>query len=778
MNPALISRALRLVLRPSAPLRQGTVSLPGLLAPVTIRRDAYDVPYIDAANDDDAWYALGFCQAQDRAFQLELRMRTARGTLSELIGEPTLPIDRISRRIGFVQAAQRQVEVLDPDVRAQVEAFVRGINAGLAAGMKRRPPEFVLLRAKPTAWTAADVAGTGQLMAFLLLGNWDVELARLKILTEDGAEALHDLDPVYPEAHAVSTPLGASAGPALDRLSADLDAFIAFSGQGGGSNGWAISGSRTASGRAILANDPHLDPALPPHWYLAHLRTPKWSAAGASLIGSPCIGIGHNGFAAWGITAGLADQTDLFIETVTPDGRNVRRGAGIESCEVRREVIKVKGRDDVIEDVLVTPRGPVIGPSFEGELGALSLRAAWLDAKPIRGFLRAHRARSLDAFRAEFEKWPLLSANVVYADIEGHIAWQLVGEAPVRRKGWGTMPQHAIDRDTGWETTGVPFADMPNAIDPPQDFVATANNKPQPDAANGPYLGVDWLDGYRQGRIVEALAARQDWDVTATMALHLDTNSLAWLEVRDAIRAIPAETSEARQGVTLLEAWNGDVSANSSAATVYALFVGEMWRRVGKARAPNSWQYALGRGFTEIMPGTLFAGGRWSRILGRLVEQPEGWFERGWPDEMADAMTTVVRDLHQRFGRNPDRWAWGNVRQLTLLHPLGRVPELAAFFNRGPYPWFGDGNTISQAATSPLRPLGNPGAIASLRAVFDVGNWEDCRWIMPGGQSGDPLSPHYDDQIELWRVGGGIPIAWAPESVSQTAVSTLQLRPL
>jgi penicillin amidase len=769
---------MRLALGRRRPLRDGTLSLPGLTAPITLRRDRYDIPYIDAQDDAGAWFGLGYCQAQDRAFQLELRLRTVRGTLSELFGEVTLGVDRLARRIGFIEASQHQFAALDEDVRQQIEAFVCGLNAGLTTGADRRAPEYVMLKTRPTPWTVADVVAQGKLISFLMIGNWDVELARLKILLTDGEQALRDLDPTYSASHPVTAPVGAAAGEALDRLSDDLSRFVAFSGAGGGSNAWAVSGAHTATGRPLLASDPHLDPALPPHWYLAHMRTPEWSTTGASLIGSPAIGIGHNEHCAWGITAGLADTVDLFIEDLAPDGRSVRRGDTWEPVLQRHEVIRVKGRPDFIEDVGVTPRGPIVGPALTGEVGALSLSAVWLQARPARGLLMAHKATSLQQFRDEMAKWPLLSANVVYADTAGHIAWQLMGELPQRTTGNGTMPLHAADVTTGWLADTVPFDQMPHVIDPAQGYVASANAKPSRDDAGGPYLGVDWLDGYRQARIIEALKHGGDWDVHDTMHLQLDGLSHAWREVRRAVLDTTPQDDDAKLALDLLHAWDGVIGANSIAATVYELFVGEMWRRVAKARAPKSWDYVIGRGFTDLLNLTTFAAGRGSRLLSRLVEQPDGWFERGWPAEMSDALSIVVKGLREKHGNRHEAWAWGTVRPLTLINPLGRVPALAPVFNRGPYLWGGDGSTISQAGTTPLSPAGNPTAIASLRCVMDVGEWENSRFVLPGGQSGDPFSPHYDDMVPLWRRGEGVPIAWSPERVRSTAVSTLYLLPL
>jgi penicillin amidase len=757
---------------------QGVLRLPCLRDAVTLHRDDHGIAYIEAGNEHDAWFGLGFAQAQDRAFQLELRLRTQRGTLSKLFGEETLGIDRLSRRIGFAEASQRQLAVLDDEVRCQIEAFVQGINAGLRAGGPRAP-EFLLLRATPTEWRPEDVLALGKLLSFLLLGNWDVELARLKILTLDGPQALRDLDPTpYPEDQVVAAMPGKTAGKALDALGEDLASFMKFAGVGGGSNAWVVAGSRTASGKPILANDPHLEAVMPPHWYLAQIRTPGWAVAGASMVGAPAIGVGHNGYAAWGLTAGLVDTVDLFVEEVGPDGRSVPQGDAFEGCEVRREVIEVRGRPPVTEEVVVTPRGPIIGPALREEAGAVSLRAIWLDALPARGFLRSHLARSFDSFRTEFEHWPLLSQNVVFAAEDGTIAWQLVGQAPVRKRGKGTLPQAGWHPEAGWLDKPVPFEQMPHTNNPGSGYLVTANNKPARESRNGPYLGVDWLDGYRAGRIDECLAARKDWDVASTLALQKDERSLAWLEVRDIIFGLAPEDEEARLALSLLTEWDGQIAADSPAASVFELFFSEMRRRIARSRAPNSVQYALGRGFADVLPVTTFAAGRHSRVLRRLREQPAGWFERSWQDEMLDALASVAKDLRTRFGSEPQKWHWGQIRPLTLEHPMGRVKALAPLFNRGPFAWGGDANTISQTGGAPGRASGDPPVIASLRAVIEVGDWENVRFVLPGGQSGDPFSPHYDDLVSLWKRGDGVTIAWSEESVRRAAVATLKLLPL
>ncbi len=752
----------------------GRLDIAGLDRPVTIRRDGNGIPHVDAATDGDAWFGLGFCQGQDRTFQLESLLRVVRGTLSALIGPEGLPVDRLSRRVGFQRTGAASLPLLDRDIALALERFAAGVNGGATAGRRRRPPELALLRSGRTEWSAADVAGVAVLQSFALASNWDQELARLQVLRHDGPAALEAIDPGAAADLPVTAPPGAPAGAAADRLGDDLAAFRTWTGSGGASNNWAVAPGRTATGRPLLANDPHLAPLLPPHWYLFHLSTPAWSVAGAALAGTPGVAAGHNGFAAWGVTAGLVDNTDLYLEEIGPDGRSVRHGDGFVPCDVLVEEIEVRGRPPVVEEVLVTPRGPIVGPALDGEVGAVSLQGTWLRPARSRGVLALHRVRSFAEFRAAFRHWPSLPLNVAYADESGSVGWQLAGAAPVRRRGHGLLPRAGWEPAAGWEDDLVPFDAMPHAADPAAGWIATANNRPLPEG-EGPFLGGDFLDGYRVARIGEALAARDDWDVAATMALQRDELSLPWREVRrDVLAAV-----DGRPGLTslrtLLSEWDGVLGAASAAGAVFALFMAEMAGRIVAAKAPRSFRWAMGKGFTPLVPHTLFAL-RAARVCRLLRSRPDGWFDRGWDAEIADALAMVEARLRARHGPHPAGWAWGAVRPLTLRHPLGARPPLGRVFDLGPFPWGGDANTVAQTSPDPIDPMrGTTIAIASLRMVVDVGAWEHCRFSLPGGQSGNPASPHYDDLLAFWRAGTGVPIPWDEPEVAAATIHTLEL---
>jgi len=766
----------RMLLGRRLPRTRGKLTVSGLRGPLQIDRDDWGIPHVTATNEPDAWFGLGFCQGQDRTFQLEILLRAIRGTLSQLIGENGIRVDRLVRRIGFHRSAPAQLAVLSPEVRSQLEAYAAGVNAGATIGQRRRPHEFVLLRARPTPWTAVDVVAGLKLQAFVICSNWDVELARLRVLSADGPEALADLDPAYIEWPPSHWSMDPGSGGALEQLTDDLAALNSFVGAGGASNNWVVSGDRTASGRPILANDPHLPPTLPSPWYLAHLRTPEWAAAGATSVGCPCIPAGHNGMASWGITAGFTDTTDLYLEQIGPDGRSVRQEDSFVPCEVHREIIHVRLAASIREEVLVTPRGPIIGPALEETSEAISLQAVWLKPLPIQGLLRIHRARSFAEVQQFCAEWPSLPLSLVYADETGHTGWQLVGQAPRRKKGWGILPSPGWVADANWEEDLIPLAEMPSLENPPEGFIVSANSQPHMNG-DGPFLGVDWLDGYRAEMAKASLSKRTDWDMSATMALQMSQHNRHWSEVREIVLNLATDDPSTGTALHLLKGWNGSMAADSPAATIYALLMAEMTRRIVRSRAPKSFAWALGRGQGLLVPHGFLTVRRLGHLTSLFLRQPDGWFQRSWNAEIADALQCTVKELQATHGPEPTGWAWGRVRQLTLRHMMDRRPPLDRIYDLGPIPCGGDANTLNQAAPLPLDPTGNPAFITSLRMVVEIGDWDNARFVLPGGQSGNPFSSHYADQFPLWQRGDAATIAWTDAAVRRVTRQSLELVP-
>lgn len=769
---------LRLALGRRLPVANGDLRLTGIAAPITIRRNKWGIPAIEAESDADAAFGLGFCHGQDRAAQIEVLLRVGRGRLAEWVGTGGLPADRMSRRLGFRRSAELQLPLLSAELREMTGAYASGIDAGRTDGLTANPHEHAILGGEMLCFDAADVLAVLKLQSFSLASNWDVELARLRLLRSDGPDAVRSLDPAGP----IEVPQGKGDASAIERLAQDLALLQEYVPMGGGSNNWVLSGSRTASGKPILANDPHLAPSVPPPWYVAHIRTPRTVAAGAGMPGTPGIAIGHNGFAAWGVTAGLTDNSDLFIETLGTDGSSVKESDGrFTPCEVLKETIQVKGAADVVEDVLITPRGPIVTPIVPGVSEALSFRAVWLDARPVDGLLSAMEADSFESFRRPFATWPVLPLSIVYADTSGVTGWLLTGEVPDRSRGAGFLPTPATAPGAGWAKENVPFERMPFVKDPAGGFFATANNPPEQSMGSNEdfaFLGRDYIDDYRYRAIADEIGRVNAWNVVMNLKLQTNVRSIPWEELRPILLSLESDDSNARDALGLLREWNGMVEINSAGATVFELFVAEMCVRVAKSKAPNGWRVALGESEFGSLKHNLFTDRRMAHLVKLLRAQPPGWFETPWSEVMLDALGKVIGHLRREVGPGPKFWGWGHLRKLRLNHALFRKSRwLGPAFNLGPVPCAGDPNTINQAGARPTEPTALTHNMANLRMVIDLGDLARSQFVLCGGQSGNPCSPNYDDQFPLWQAGEAIQLPWDRDTIIREAVATVRLMP-
>ena len=338
----------------------------------------------------------------------------------------------------------------------------------------------------------------------------------------------------------------------------------------------------------------------------------------------------------------------------------------------------------------------------------------------------------------------------------------------MRRSGDGTLPAPAWE--PGWHDEPMPFEAMPFVLDPPEGFVVSANNAPRADARDHHFLGVDWLDGYRAARIVAVLGPRDDWDVAGSSELQVDQASVPWAEMRDLVLAVAPASEPMRAALELLRGWDGVVAAGSAAASVYELFVAELAAGLARESAPEGWPWAIGAGFGDIVSRTGLGARTVSHVVGRLRDG-------GHDAQIASALADSIETLRTGFGTDAAGWAWGRVRPHYLRHPLGRATP----FNRleiGPIPIGGDANTVAQAGVRPTDPLRDPAAIANHRMVIDLADPDASRYVLAGGQSGNPLSPHYADLFALWARGESVPIAWTDEAVTAATVDRLVLRPL
>jgi penicillin amidase len=460
-------------------------------------------------------------------------------------------------------------------------------------------------------------------------------------------------------------------------------------------------------------------------------------------------------------------------------------------CHEHIEQIPVKGGKSENLRVIRTPRGSVVARSGDanasifdpvptlGRANALSFAASWLERRPTRSLLDFHRVKSFEQFRAVCAQSAGCAYSLIYADAST-VGWVLACEVPRRKSGYGSLPLAGWQANVGWD--GIAASDeLPWSRNPAEGYVCCANNKPVMDHESAVFLGHDFLDGYRQKRISDELGRRNDWTVTRMLALQTDVVSLAFAEMRDALLVLTPRDRDAAQALEILRAWDGRVAGDSVGASVYELFAAALNRRVCEAKAPNSYQYATGKGVMKLIPGTCLNARRASFVARLVREQPPGYFEP-WGPVLEASLAEAVRTLHDQFGpardgSPPSAWAWGKIRPLVLHHRFGDKKPLDQLFNRGPIEGWGDGTTVSQAGFEFWHPLRHSTVTPHLRAVFDIGNWGESRFVLLGGQSGNPLSPHYADLVPLYQRAEGVPVHWDDAEVARHGVATLALVP-
>ncbi len=776
--------AFRHLLRGSLPQTEGRLTLDGLNAEVEIVRDRWGVPHIYAQDTHDLYFALGFVHAQDRLWQMEFRRRLVSGTLAEVLGKPALAADRLMRRMGLRRAAQRQLPEIDSEARASLEAYTAGVNSLIQGKKARLPVEFRLLRFRPKPWALVDVAALAKWQGWVLSGNWDTEIVRSWIIDRLGAEAAAELEPPYPEGGPLTLPPGARYHPSDGELLKEYQALARLAPRAGGSNNWVVDGSKSTTGKPLLANDPHLPPEMPGTWYEVHLSGAGLDVVGASLAGLPAVVIGHNRRIAWGVTASTVDQQDLYVIQVNPENsRQYRYQGRWRDGEVAYEPIWVRGRTEpVMEEVLITHHGPVVSPAIDGESRALALRSVPLESMAlIRAGQRLMAAQNWDEFRDALQAWSSPGLNFVYADVDGNIGYQLAGHVPIRRKGRGMVPAPGWEK--GYEWNGyVPFDELPHSYNPEEHFVATANNRI--DQGNGRYpIYGDWLDGYRVRRIVEMLQAKEKLSVDDFRAMHADCFSLAGREMAQHLARLQPEDEKSRRALEYIRDWDYRLSADSVAATLYSVFFYHMYRNTFAHKLGDALDTYIGQGVHLLVPVNGYAY-RAASHLAKLMEQaPPDWFpsrngkRETWETVMLRSLEETIDYVEAALGKDMSRWQWGRLHRVTFAHPLGQVRPLARLLSLGPIPADGDMNTVSHASYDPASPFNVRLAVVSYRQIIDLGDLRNSLSMQTTGQSGQPGSRHFGDMVGRWRSVEYHPMLFERPDVLEAAESTLILRP-
>lgn len=783
--------------RSSLPILDGQIALPGLRAPVEVLFDGHGVPAVYARDQEDAWYAAGFLHARDRLWQMELYRRVTKGRLSEILGDATIAFDQRFLTLGLREAASAEWERAAPRVRLALERYAAGVNAAANQMIGRqRPLEFQLLGITPSPWEPIDSLAVGRLLSWRLAENHQAELVRALLIEKFGEERARQLTGLQ-ASRLAGLQASSLAGRQVIRSmpSARVPHGLGWLDAGarrGNSNAWVLAGTRTKSGRPILANDPHLPIEFPSVWYEVHLVAQGLHVIGVTIPGVPFVLLGHNARIAWGMTASNADVQDLVIERVDVGSkRALFRGEWVP-IDVTPADIPVRGRRQPLAfEVWKTRHGPIfadIEPDWDappswlspqgrpaGERRAYSIR--WdANGDPATAFEALNRAVDWDSFTGAIGSFSAPSMSIVYADVDGNVGYAMSGTLPVRAAGDGTVPVDAGSSD-GWTGTIAP-ATLPRALNPAAGLVYSANH--EIDRGFRGLITRDWAAPFRATRLRDRLTKAQGVDIDATAALQNDRHSVAADSVLDGLDAALKHgrtRQDERESVRLLEqlaGWDRVVDARP-VVSLYQVFEHHLWRRL----------------FVDEMDEPLFetfyewAGAEKPAGLYSVIGDPTS----PWWDDITtverresrdDIFLLAIRDadeqLDAEFGGGSRR-AWDRVHAARFSHPLGAGGfSLRWFFDRGPVPVEGDGTTlmrISWNRTTPFAAWEHP----SWRQIVDVGQWDESRVAMPAGQSGHPMSPYYFDQNEIWRTGGYRRQPFTRAAVSAAARHRLLLVP-
>jgi len=765
------------VLRLSLPKHRGAMRMAGIDWPVSIRRDARGVPYINAETRNDLFFAIGFTQAQDRMWQMDLMRRAASGTLAELFGAQALPADRFMRRVGLYRTTQEQYRGIGAQIRKDLTSYTAGVNAYRATlswwKWWRIPVEYLLLRTLPKTWKPQDSAVIAKFLGFVLSPNWDTQIVRTWLAQQLGAEETAFLEPPYPSPLPKGMHEDLHGAPILD----EYRAFTQWLPMASASNCWAIDGTKTESGMPLLANDIHNPSSFPGLWYEMAAHGPGIAIAGASIPGLPTIIAGRNKHIAWGISSGMANQQDLYIEHINPRNPHQYRFENTwEDGQVLTEAITVRGqKEPAYEEILITRHGPLINALIPGARHAFALRSAILDSLGVlRAASKIVAAKNWKQFTKALSVWPAPSMNYVYADDAGNIGFQFAGFIPDRGKRSGLVPARGWCTEDEWRGY-IPFRKLPSCFNPPTHFVVASNNRPE---YTSMCFSGEWADPFRASRIAQLLSAKTRLSLTDLRTMHQDVYSQVAEDLLALIRFPPATDATTAWACVQLLLWNRRVEITSVAASIFEAFGYFLYRNVFSRKLGPLFEYYIGKEVHAAADINAFAYRSASNMV-RILRD----FTNFFPDAaerahiIRQSMKGALEFLTETLGSDPKQWEWGKLHTISFSHALKQVPILGKRWSFGPYPMAGDVNTIPQASYKPLEPFEAKASVPLWRHLVDFAHFDATESVTVPGQSGHPASKNAGDQIGSWLCAAYFPLPFTPELVQQHAKKTLILIP-
>ena len=764
-------------LRSTLPDYDGEMRIPGLTADVEIIRDSFAMPHIYARSNEDAFFALGYCMAQDRLFQMDMVRRAARGRLAEILGPDLVPVDKFFRTITAGRSIESLAAAYDKRTLEASKAYTKGVNYFINHHNGPLPLEFTILGYSPEPWHYTDFIAVYYYMAWDLNTAFGIEMLHAAVIEKLGEKTAQELFPDYPTGYPTIVP-GQQVSLEFIKTLARVREALSTEG-GGASNNWVVSGEKSVTGKPIFASDPHLGHGAPGIWYEAHLVTPNMNVSGSLLPGIPFIIIGANEDVAWGMTNVAADDADFYIEKLNPaDPDQYEHMGRWEKMTVKEEVIRVKGAADVKFSVKLTRHGPIIdevNKHDEPEGTALAMRWTAYEMLETNPFYYLNIARSIEDVEQALEYFKCPGQNVVYADSRGNIGfWAAVG-IPIRDGFSGALPVPGWDGRHEWKGYAA-TAEQPHMRNPSRGWIATANNKHVDDSYPYP-ISHYYAMPDRFVRIQQMITAKEKYSVEDFEEMHNDFYMVLaeeWVPIILGALADNNLTDSEKTAKAFLKDWDFVAGSDDVAPMVFHTTINAMVKNTMKKRLGDELYglYLKNHYVALNAMRDLIAGGR------------SPWFDDPGTPEVENLDTVIIKSfreaigyLDSTLGSAVEEWHWGKLHTLTIYHPFGKSSRLMGYFmNIGPAPM---GGSIATVNPQPYR-LSNPWEGyhgASLRYIVDFSNMKNSRRVIPAGISGNFMSPHYDDQFELWRQGRYRPFVLDRDSVTEDARYTMNMMP-
>ena len=775
------------------PQQDGQLAAPGVEVGVTITRDNLGIPYVEGQNEHDGWFGMGYACAQDRLWQIEWYRRRGTGTWAEAAGEVGVASDLLFRRFLLDEASKADVEAMSPETLAMFQAYADGVNAFIHSGQPR-PIEYALTGLEPDDWEPWHSVLVFK-VRHAIMGKRLMKLARTELLRRIGPERYALLEGTEPVGIDLIFPPGSGASRAIQQGSEELLAAVrsldTLGIDDGGSNSWVVHGDKTTSGKPMLINDSHRPLDAPNVYWQVGVSCPDFKMSGGAFAGFPAFPhFGNNGVVAFNITHGQADYQDLYLEEFDPeDPARYRTEDGWATARIRRDRVRVAGGESVTSEVWETRHGPIVsGDPRTGS--AISMRYTATD-EPCRQWecLRPMLwASTVEELHESQRQWVEPVNNILSADTAGNIGFLYRGRMPVRPT--TAARQFVVPGWTGeHEWTGnVPFVEMPQAINPPEGFVGTANQRVIDE--DEPYLAYEYATAGRAARVIESLKGAEPLTPRAIAALQGDTTSVRARGWMTHLAGIPAMSGDAERARALLASGDGNLAPEGPLGLLYGCFLRTLARQlIEPIVGADTWAWIA----TEGNTGTEGLVRRWMYFVGAAIEGPELDTAPAAPDRrplsavLARALPRALGDAWRDAARiagtdDPREWRWADSHIVSTQHSLSATfPELAKTLDPPPTAIGGDSETIQAAAINVVEPATGPafkiGGLSVYRQVVDFRDPEHASWVIPGGASGNPRSPHANDQVESWRQHKRYPMHLLSKDIAQAAEHRLALDP-